>query len=92
MLQEWYVAHCDDDWEHSFGIKIDTLDNPGWRITIDLEGTPLEGIPFKETKMDYDSETNWLLCNVENNKFVGACGPMLLENMVSIFLEWAHST
>lgn len=26
-LQMWYVAQCDDEWEHAYGIKIETLDN-----------------------------------------------------------------
>ena len=29
-LQKWYKSQCNGDWEHSFGIKIETLDNPGW--------------------------------------------------------------
>lgn len=37
----WYVRECDDDWEHSYGVKIDTLDNPGWTIAIDLRETSL---------------------------------------------------
>ncbi|MDE6471389.1 MAG: immunity 53 family protein [Eubacterium sp.] len=28
-LQEWYRQNCTDEWEHFYGIKIDTLDNPG---------------------------------------------------------------
>jgi hypothetical protein len=35
-LQEWYLEQCDREWEHEYGIKIGTLDNPGWTITIDL--------------------------------------------------------
>lgn len=31
-LERWYASQCDDNWEHSYGIRIDTLDNPGWRI------------------------------------------------------------
>ena len=38
LLQEWYVAQCDGDWEHSYGVKIDTLDNPGWSLKVDLVG------------------------------------------------------
>lgn len=33
-LQEWYIQNCDGDWEHCYGIKIGTLDNPGWSIDI----------------------------------------------------------
>jgi hypothetical protein len=30
-LQQWYVAHCDGDWETGDGIEIYTVSNPGWR-------------------------------------------------------------
>lgn len=40
-LQDWYIQNCDGDWEHCYGIKIETLDNPGWCIDIDLIGTNL---------------------------------------------------
>jgi hypothetical protein len=41
-LQEWYRSRCDGDWEHSYGVKVETLDNPGWLVTVDLEDTPWE--------------------------------------------------
>jgi hypothetical protein len=28
-LQEWYAGRCNGDWEHSFGVSTDSLDNPG---------------------------------------------------------------
>jgi hypothetical protein len=40
-LQDWYARQCDGDWEHQFGISIESLDNPGWPIRIDLHGTAL---------------------------------------------------
>ena len=43
LLQRWYVAQCDSEWEHSYGVSIDTLDNSGWTLRIDLAGTSLEG-------------------------------------------------
>jgi hypothetical protein len=45
-LHHWYLAQCDGDWEHSNGISIETLDNPGWSVKIDLSDTRLDGIPF----------------------------------------------
>jgi Immunity protein 53 len=30
QLQSWYVAQCNGDWEHTCGISIETVDNPGW--------------------------------------------------------------
>ena len=41
-IQEWFFSQCNDVWEHSYGIKIDTLDNPGWSVLVDLHGTELE--------------------------------------------------
>ena len=35
-LSKWYSSMCVDEWEHFYGIKIETLDNPGWIVTIDL--------------------------------------------------------
>jgi hypothetical protein len=46
-LQQWYYAHCDDTWEHQHGITIQSLDNPGWLIKIDLAGTPLSGVDIQ---------------------------------------------
>ncbi len=31
-LQRWYSAQCDGDWEHGLGVRIETLDNPGWMV------------------------------------------------------------
>ena len=41
LLQRWYVAQCDAEWEHSYGVEIGTLDYPGWSLRIDLKGTAL---------------------------------------------------
>jgi hypothetical protein len=39
LLEEWFVARCNGNWEHGSGISIETLDNPGWRVKIDLRDT-----------------------------------------------------
>ena len=77
-LQNWYLAQCDDDWEHQFGVKIDSLDNPGWKLEIDLEHTDLEIAPFEELKVNFESDVDWMICQVKDRKFIGASGPLLL--------------
>ncbi|MFI6740322.1 Imm53 family immunity protein [Nonomuraea sp. NPDC050451] len=42
FLQSWCSSCCDDGWEHTYGGTISTLDNPGWRLKIDLADTPLD--------------------------------------------------
>lgn len=89
-LQRWYQTQCNEDWEHQFGIKIYTLDNPGWTLEIDLTGTDLEQVPFEELAVNYDSETDWLICKVKDNTFIGASAPLFLEEMIAVFLEWSR--
>ncbi len=45
-LINWFKQHCDGDWEYTYGIRIGTLDNPGWRISISIEETELEKKAF----------------------------------------------
>jgi hypothetical protein len=87
-LQQWYLAQCDEDWEHSYGIKIDTLDNPGWIVRIDLTDTPVENAAFTPLVV-HRSETDWLDCAVRNAQFHGAGGPLNLEEILVAFLDWA---
>lgn len=86
-LQKWYSIHCDGDWEHSWGVKIDTLDNPGWSIFIDLQDTELEKNQFEGLKLDHP--TDWLFCEVKDGRFCGRCGPENLESLIEVFLKWA---
>jgi hypothetical protein len=88
-LQAWYLSNCDGDWEHGAGIQIGTLDNPGWSIRVNLEGTELETANFPPVEENYDHETNWLRCWIEEGQFHGAGGPGQLEPMLRIFLDWA---
>jgi hypothetical protein len=88
-LQKWYQAQCNGDWEHSYGISIETMDNPGWSITIDLENTELEGKRFDEFEFEM-SDDNWLICFIKNKKFEGRGGPLNLSEIFKIFRNWAE--
>lgn len=87
-LQAWYLSQCDGDWEHHLGVQIETLDNPGWRVSIDLEGTSLEGEPFEERRLER-TDADWVHCRVEGKRFEAACGPENLEELLSAFLDWS---
>lgn len=87
-LQQWYLDQCDDEWEHSFGIKIDTLDNPGWSVTIDLNDTNLANKPFQEIS-NLGPKSDWIRCWKEGTKFKGVCGPKNLQEILKTFTDWA---
>ena len=88
-LQHFYYAQCDGDWEHSEGIKIDTLDNPGWSLSISLIDTYLE-----DKKLDYikieRSEHDWIICYLRDGKFEGRGGPLNLSELLEVFFNWAE--
>jgi hypothetical protein len=87
-LQDWYRSQCGRNWEDEYGIEIGTLDNPGWEVAIDLTDTGLESKAFQEIKRLEDEE-DWIHCRVEDKKFLGFSGPQKLEEILSIFLDWA---
>lgn len=89
-LQIWYQSQINGDWEHGHGVKIDTLDNPGWSLRIDLAGTALEGKNFESLKVER-SGYDWLSCVVENSVFAGYCGARNLEEMIGVFIVWSKT-
>jgi hypothetical protein len=89
-LQSWYVSQCDGDWEHCFGISISTLDNPGWKVDIELNETELEECAFEKVQIKR-SEVDWFFVERKEMKFRIACGPMNLEECLAIFCDWAES-
>lgn len=89
-LQGWYKSQCNGDWEHYYGVKIDTLDNPGWSIFIDISGTELESVTFNSIKIER-SEEDWIHCKVEDNQFRGAGGSLNLLELLDTFRSWVIS-
>ena len=84
-LQRWYKSQCDGDWEHSFGIKIQTLDNPGWTITIDLEESSLESL---ELNLNEDNgEFDWYFIKASDKKYEAAGDPDKLDFLIKYFLD-----
>lgn len=95
-LANWYGLQCDGDWEHQDGIRIETLDNPGWMVTVSLTGTELEARAFTATRSgetggDGDPKTRWYDCQVASGEFRGACGVFDLGRVLGIFRDWAES-
>jgi hypothetical protein len=89
-LQKWYQLQCDGDWEHGYGIKIETVDNPGWYVIINLIGTECEGHFFSPVQLEID-EMNWHFCLLRNNAFEASCGPCNLNKVLQIFRNWVEN-
>ena|SRR5215212_693829 len=90
QIQAWYASQCNGEWEHQYGMSIDTLDNPGWAVSIDLIDTNLENatmIPYQRDASDND----WVFCEIKDGKFIGNGSPdklsIILEIFTSLFSE-----
>lgn len=93
-LQAWYSSQCNGDWEHHYGIKIDTCDNPGWWVKIDLTDTPLQSARFATLSENFDANgfqrgPRWLHCYIEGAVWNGAGDETSLARILQSFLNWA---
>ncbi len=86
-LQNWYAAQCDGEWEHGYGIQIDTIDNPGWLIKINIQGTFLKDKEFQRKKIER-SEYDWVQYWVKDSIFQAAGGAKNLFEIIEIFKKW----
>jgi len=87
-LSNWFNSHCDGDWEHMFGINIETIDNSGWSVTIIIRETELEDKIFKKIHIER-SKKDWLELEVEEGIFQGNCGNFNLIELLQTFRIWA---
>lgn len=93
-LARWYARHCDGTWEHQRGISIQSTDNPGWWVKIDLNGTALVRKTFVPVAVGIDAQGHpaakrWLHCAVRNEVWEGAGDETRLEDIIDRFLAWA---
>ncbi|WP_457028213.1 Imm53 family immunity protein [Kitasatospora sp. P5_F3] len=87
FLTSWYADQCDGDWEHEYGIRIETLDNPGWSVELDLEGTGLDGVVLD--RIESTQGDSWLQAWSDGSVFHLRCGPADLGRGLATFRDFA---
>jgi hypothetical protein len=86
-LEKWYAARCNNDWEHQYGVRIDSLANPEWTLQIDLNDTPAESRCLQRTMVER-SENDWIHYWVEKKQFQARTGLANLSEAIQIFVDW----
>lgn len=86
-LVTWYNQIANQQAKNKDKICIRTLDNPGWSLQIDLQGTGLENCEFSKVS-SFRSENDWIVCRVENAIFNAACGPFNFTEVLNIFYDF----
>jgi len=90
-IENWYLTHCDGAWEHTEGIRIETLDNPGWHVKINLNGTELQEIEYDSGLIE-NNEHDWFYINVKDEIFDAHGDPNKLYFILSKFKELVLQT
>lgn len=88
FLANWFLSHCDGDWEHDTRIEIATLDNPGWSLSINLVGSELEGVTLEYVILR-DEDPGWVHAWSDGQKFEAAAGPLGLPQAIDIFRRFS---
>jgi hypothetical protein len=83
-LESWYRAHCNGDWEHQNGIRITTLDNPGWSLDVDLGETELADRAMPE-KLLNRTDIDWVFVEVREGVFHARGGSGNLIELIGLF-------
>lgn len=97
----WYAQQCDGEWEHEFGVKIESQDNPGWGVYVDLGEASALAKPFPDISITR-SDLNWLHCTLKSGTisgspeieyvhFVGFGGPGNLDELLQIALDYINA-
>ena len=91
-IEQWYSSQCDGQWEHVYGIKVFTLDNPGWSVVIDLTDTEIETLEHGWT-IEEKSETDWIGYSISDKTFKGSGDPKKLGEIFNLFRDiWEANT
>lgn len=88
-LEKWYLCNCNGDWEHSYGITIETLDNPGWDVKIDLTKTSLANEKLEYTYIK-KNENDWYGIKIENSQFNAFGDPTKLSFLLEFFKKFVE--
>lgn len=85
-LQDWFSSECNEDWEHTYGFRLETLDNPGWTFEANLAETRWAGIEIPRQRVDR-SDLDWLQFEISDNKYMASGGPLNLSEMLQKFFD-----
>lgn len=88
-LDQFFAGLCDGEWESEYGLTIESVNNPGWMVRVDLDGTGLNPATFRAVTEQRD-ERNWVECKVQDGVWLGGGGLGNLDELVGIFRAWVE--
>ncbi len=89
-LQTWYKTQCDGEREHQYGVRIDTLDNPGWSVKMQLRLTHFASSPEREIRKER-AKNQWIVCRNLNQRFERFGDAQKLTTILQTFRQWIET-
>lgn len=89
-IENWFSSNCDGEWEHENQIIIQATSNPGWHITIDLNGIYSHSRNI-EPKLTEVNDDDWYGIKIENGVFTAAGDPSKLEFLLNKFKHFIEN-
>ena len=93
-LAMWFRSRCDGRWEHEKGIRIESIDNPGFWIHVDVEPSAsnelleVHGEPPSVANGYIAPIADWMQCEIKNGEFSGAGDPTKLGRIIACFRRY----
>ena len=88
-LQDWYGARLRDG-QYASRVRITTLDNPGWEVSIDLSDTDLASSDFSPIDDHPPTRLDWFEAKVSRNVYRADSGPLGLGRCLEEFRQWVQ--
>ncbi|EQA62949.1 Imm53 family immunity protein [Leptospira alexanderi] len=85
-LMKWYESQCDGDWEHEYGIDINTKQDRGWQVKIEVNFTELDGVAIDHSLIQKGAG-DWYSFSLKDGKFLAEGDPKKLRTILEKFKE-----
>lgn len=82
-IQCWYASQCNGLWEHSFGVEISNIDNPGWKVKI----TGANSKSNLNINIER-SDTDWIVVMADDTAFQAYGGLLNLQALLEAATKW----
>jgi hypothetical protein len=80
--------------EHTIGLLIDNIDNPGWKLMYNYNNRDWDALKDSRQCDFYHNNDislinpNWMLCLANNIQFTASGGPLYLGVLLKTFEQW----
>lgn len=91
-LNAWFDSQWEAEEHEDVMLKLESLDNPGWHLTVDvawLKNMTLKDKIFEELSISR-AEGDWIVARKDGTLLEIFGGIHNLDEMLLIFLDWAE--